>query len=290
MSSLFFLVAIAAFIWLIFLGYSWYHRPPSHSNFLINPKINLGRSAGVHSIQGARAHMEDSYYGDFTRGFYGVFDGHGGSRASQYASYYLHDLILKHNYIDNPLTALAEGFKELDRNWLELACVNNWDDGSTAITCLIVNKTLYVANCGDSRAVLCSNGKAIEMSVDHKPNRADEKERIEKLGGRIVWYGTWRVEGILAVTRAIGDRRLKKYVSAVPDIRTRQLTEGDDFLILATDGVWDVLSSQSACDVVSAVKNSGDMKHSATCLTNAAYANQSQDNITSLVIDLRPYR
>lgn len=65
---------------------------------------------------------------------------------------------------------------------------------------------LYVANLGDSRAVLCSNGRAVAMSEDHKPNREDERRRIEALGGRVIHYGTWRVEGILAVSRAIGDR------------------------------------------------------------------------------------
>jgi protein phosphatase 1L len=242
MSSFYLFIVLVAVIWFIFFFYSsfrrLYYSNSSHSSLVINPKINLGRVSAVSSIQGARQHMEDAYYGDSIKGFFGVYDGHGGNRCSQYASFYLHDLIFKNNIAESPITALTEGYKELDRHWLELASLNNWEDGSTAITALIVNKVLYVANCGDSRAVLCNSGKAIDMSVDHKPNRPDERKRIEDLGGRIIHYGTWRVEGILAVTRAIGDKRLKKYVSAVPDIRTRHLTEGDDFLILASDGVW----------------------------------------------------
>lgn len=181
-----------------------------------------------------------------------------------------------------------------------MAALNGWDDGSTAVSALIVNRTIYVANVGDSRAVLCvQGGRAVDMSADHKPNREDEKARIEKLGGRIIHYGTWRVQGVLAVTRALGDRRLKAYVSAEPEIKSWKLQDGDDFLILASDGVWDVLSSQAAVDIVRQCMSEtaggmsgggGDVKEAARRLTNAAYSYHSMDNITSLVIDLRHFR
>lgn len=247
-----------------------------------------------------------------------MYDGHGGARCSSYAAQNLHELIMKHNYNEHPQLALQEGFKDLDHHWLEMANLNGWDDGTTAITVLIVNKILYVANVGDSRAVLCSaQGRAVDMSVDHKPAREDEKARIEKLGGRIIHYGTWRVQGVLAITRAFGDRRLKTYVTAEPEIKSWPLGEGDDFLILASDGVWDVLSSQAAVDIVrQAVAESagdpnpaalasgvdgftaapalssggGDVKDAARRLTNAAYSYHSMDNITSMVIDLRQFR
>lgn len=194
--------------------------------------------------------------------------------------------------------ALTEGFKDLDHHWLEMAALNGWDDGSTAVSVLIVDRTIYVANVGDSRAVLCTQGgRAIDMSADHKPARDDEKARIEKLGGRVIHYGTWRVQGVLAVSRAIGDRRLKAYVSSEPEIKTWSLQDSDEFLILATDGVWDVLSSQAAVDIVRQCMvdtaggvGVGDVKEAAKRLTNAAYSYHSMDNITSLVIDLRQFR
>jgi len=243
--------------------------------------------------------MEDSYYADYSRAFFAVYDGHGGSRASQYASKHLHELIFQHlphspssspssaNHHPNPSAALIAGFLDLDRQWLELATANGWDDGTTAITALILNNTLYVANVGDSRAVLINNAHAIEMSHDHKPSRLDEKERIESLGGRIIHYGTWRVEGVLAVTRAIGDRRLKRYITAQPEVKSRVLQDKDDYLILASDGVWDVLSSQQAAEVVIGCS---DIRQAAILLTNTAYQRNSQDNITTMVIDLRSYR
>jgi len=247
---------------------------------------NLGKVAGVYSIQGQRAHMEDSYYGDYTAGYFAVYDGHGGARCSEYITQHLHDSIFKHNVHAHPENALCEGFRDLDDAWLKLATHNSWDDGSTAVCCLCVNNTLYIASVGDSRAVLSHAKKAIDMTSDHKPSRPDEKSRIEALGGRIIHYGTWRVEGVLAVTRAFGDRRLKKYVSAVPEIQARHLQPEDDWLILASDGVWDVISSQHAVDMVNTIN---DPKQAAEAITMHAYQNHSADNITCMVVDLRHY-
>jgi len=257
------------------------------------PDTDIGKCAGVYSIQGSRAHMEDTYQAAINLGgnpkhaFYGVYDGHGGHRASDFAAEHLHKLFLKNNYQTNPTQALLDAFKELDTLWLTDATQNNFDDGTTVICALIIDQVLYVANVGDSRSVLGHGGKSQDMSTDHKPGREDEKKRIENLGGRIIYYGTWRVEGVLAVTRAIGDKRLKKYISAVPEITERKLEAEDDYLILATDGVWDVLSSQEAVDVIMECEDTREM---ARRLTETAYKRGSMDNITALVIDLSKYR
>jgi len=314
MAFLYYVLAAGVLLWLLVALHVCRRTKPGHKHRLaheeanINPKCNLGRAASVYSIQGQRSHMEDAYYGDHTKGFFGVYDGHGGARCSSYAAQNLHELVFKHNYQEQPQLALQEGFKELDRHWLEMAALNMWDDGSTGVVALVVGRTLYVANAGDSRAVLCTKGgQAVDLSSDHKPAREDEKARIEKLGGRIIHYGTWRVQGVLAVTRAFGDRKLKQYVSAEPEIKSWELTDDDDFLVLATDGVWDVLSSQAAVDIVRQAMGGGgpngagngsgsstsqpmDVKGAAECLTNAAYSYHSADNITSLVVNLAAYR
>lgn len=88
------------------------------------------------------------------------------------------------------------------------------------------------------------------MSEDHKPNRLDERKRIELAGGVVVWAGTWRVGGVLAVSRAFGDRLLKRYVVAKPEMREEALGPDDEALILASDGVWDVVSNQDACNII----------------------------------------
>lgn len=82
------------------------------------------------------------------------------------------------------------------------------------------------------------------LSVDHKPNSKEERQRIENAGGVVVWAGTWRVGGVLAVSRAFGDRPLKRYVIATPEIKEETLKDEDEFLILASDGLWDVISNQ----------------------------------------------
>jgi serine/threonine protein phosphatase PrpC len=82
------------------------------------------------------------------------------------------------------------------------------------------------------------------MSVDHKPNMREERLRIERAGGMVAWAGTWRVAGVLAVSRAFGDRPLKRFIIPTPDIQEEVLTHKDDCVILATDGVWDVVTNQ----------------------------------------------
>lgn len=85
---------------------------------------------------------------------------------------------------------------------------------------------------------------AIALSVDHKPNSKEERARIESLGGVVVWAGTWRVGGVLAVSRAFGDRPLKRFVIPTPDTKEELLGHDDEFIVLASDGLWDVMSNQ----------------------------------------------
>lgn len=126
------------------------------------------------------------------------------------------------------------------------------------------HRTIIAANIGDSRAVLCRNDTAWDLTRDHKPNDPTEKSRIESLGGKVVWCGdvdmmgrpilergVYRVNGNLALARAVGDRSERPHVTADPEIITVPVNEDeDDFIILATDGLWDVMNSQEAVDLV----------------------------------------
>jgi protein phosphatase 2C len=125
--------------------------------------------------------------------------------------------------------------------------------GSTAVVAVVAPRHLVVSNCGDSRAVLCRGGAAIPLSSDHKPDRPDELERIQAAGGRVIFWDGARVFGVLAMSRAIGDSYLKPYVISDPEVRVLERKDGDDeFLILASDGLWDVVSNEVACNVVRA--------------------------------------
>ena len=116
---------------------------------------------------------------------------------------------------------------------------------------------LFVANAGDSRCIVCRDGKAIEMSFDHKPEDEPELKRIENAGGRVTPDG--RVNGGLNLSRAIGDHAYKtrkslplteQMISPVPDIQHLTLSKSDSFVLLACDGIWNSLSSQEVVDFV----------------------------------------
>ena len=128
--------------------------------------------------------------------------------------------------------------------------------GSTACVAIIRNDQLVVANAGDSRCVISRKGQAHDLSRDHKPELQSEKERIENAGGYIV---AGRVNGSLNLTRAIGDMEMKENkllpaekqtVSAEPEVNTVTLSEDDEFIVLACDGIWDCMSSQQVVDFV----------------------------------------
>lgn len=233
--------------------------------------------------------MEDFYHAQFKTdasgtsvGLFGVFDGHGGPNAASYVKSTLFESFLTNpKYSTDIQTALVESFMKTDRDYLLNDSGANRDDGCTAVTAVLVGQKLIVANVGDSRAVLSRGGKAYPLSVDHKPNRQDERNRIEKAGGVVVWAGTWRVGGVLAVSRAFGDRLLKKYVVATPDLQEESLTTEDEMAILASDGLWDVISNQ---DAITLIKDIKDAETAAKKLTEEAYSRGSNDNISCIVI------
>jgi protein phosphatase 2C len=188
--------------------------------------------------------------------------------------------------------------------------------GTTAIVAVVGACQIIVGNCGDSRAVLSRGGVAIPLSVDHKPEREDEMARVEAAGGRVIYWNGHRVLGVLAMSRAIGDRYLKPYVIADPEVKCIKRAEDDECLILASDGLWDVMSNEVVCDVARRAlnckrNNSGNSNNNgqsssssggtegtstneeespaaqaAALLVKLALAKGSSDNISVVVVDL----
>ncbi|CAL5035649.1 unnamed protein product [Urochloa decumbens] len=187
--------------------------------------------------------------------------------------------------------------------------------GSTAVVALLVRGTVVVANCGDSRAVLCrgpaTGAPSVPLSYDHKPNRADELARIHAVGAQVMYK---RVRGVLAMTRALGDRKLRPEVIAEPEITITKRTSDDQCLILASDGMWDVISNETACHVARQCLEHGNSPpidpsaassstvaaassrvhgaerrcfHAAWVLGRLALARETADNISVIVVDLR---
>lgn len=161
--------------------------------------------------------------------------------------------------------------------------------GTTALIAIIQGSRLIVANVGDSRGVMCdSRGVAIPLSFDHKPQQVRERKRIHDAGGFIAFRGVWRVAGILATSRALGDYPLKdkNLVIANPDILTFELNDHKPtFLILASDGLWDTFSNEEAVAYIKDHLHEHD--YGAKSLAMQSYYRGSVDNITVLVILFR---
>ncbi|KAK1325581.1 putative protein phosphatase 2C 52 [Acorus calamus] len=175
----------------------------------------------------------------------------------------------------------GETYQKTDSEFLDSERHSSRDDGSTASTAVLVGRHLYVANVGDSRAVISKAGKAIALSDDHKPNRSDERRRIENAGGIVMWAGTWRVGGVLAMSRAFGNRLLKQFVVAEPEIQEDEVDEELEFMVLASDGLWDVVPNE---DAVTLAGSEDEPEAAARKLTEAAYTRGSADNITCIVV------
>jgi len=145
------------------------------------------------------------------------------------------------------------------------------------------SRVLYTANVGDARIVLCRNGKALRLSYDHKGNDENEGKRITKAGGLIL---NNRVNGVLAVTRALGDSYLKDLVTGHPyTTETVIQPDQDEFLILACDGLWDVCSDQEAVDLV---RHINDPQQASKVLVDHALARFSTDNLSVMIVRLDP--
>ncbi|KAK9049668.1 hypothetical protein SSX86_031363 [Deinandra increscens subsp. villosa] len=194
---------------------------------------------------------------------------------------------------------MVESFEKMDEEVNESEVVGSM--GSTATVAVIGEKEIVVANCGDSRAVLSRGGATVPLSNDHKPDRPDELERIERSGGRVIDWNGQRVLGVLATSRSIGDRQLNPYVIAKPEVTVNKREDGDEFIILASDGLWDVISNELACHVVrkclggriifqKSTQERDDNRYktmnAAKVLTKLAMARGSKDNISVIVMNL----
>ncbi|KAK9496960.1 hypothetical protein O3M35_004411 [Rhynocoris fuscipes] len=227
-----------------------------------------GLRYGVSSMQGWRVEMEDAHRVSTGLGeklddwsFFAVFDGHAGGSVSAHCAQELLECIVSSDEFKKEDFSLGirTGFLKLDnilRSKPEFACGQD-KAGSTAVCALVSPTHVYIANCGDSRAVICSNGKPSFSTRDHKPILPAEKERIQNAGGTVMIQ---RVNGSLAVSRALGDYEYKnvegrgpceQLVSPEPEIFVRDRSEeNDEFLVLACDGIWDVMSNEDVCDYI----------------------------------------
>ncbi|KAG1669264.1 hypothetical protein FOA52_003302 [Chlamydomonas sp. UWO 241] len=192
--------------------------------------------------------------------------------------------------------ALRHAFLKTDAEFAEDNVVSASMVGTTAVVALLGTKKMWVANCGDSRAVLCRGGRVVQLTDDHKPEREDEAARVERAGGQVLYWNGHRVMGVLAMSRAIGDHGLRPYVIPEPEITVVPRHDDDDFLLLASDGLWDVMANQEATSLAircmtraweKGASRKAAVRIAASVLTKAAVDRGSKDNVTVVIVDLK---
>ena len=256
-----------------------------------------GLRYGLGSMQGWRVEMEDAHtaviglpLGLKDWSFFAVFDGHAGAKVSAYCAEQLLQAITLNEDFRSSVDAeefqptsemvkkgIKKGFLSLDDKMREMPEMMSGDDksGSTAVCVLLSPNHIFFANCGDSRGVLSRAGKVHFSTQDHKPFHPLEKERICNAGGSVMIQ---RVNGSLAVSRALGDFEYKsvegkgpceQLVSPEPDVIAEDRTGDDEFLVLACDGIWDVMTNEELCDFI----------------RNRMQLTDNLENVCNLVID-----
>nr|GMC61536.1 probable protein phosphatase 2C 50 isoform X1 [Ipomoea batatas] len=297
--------------------------------------VAIPRFSGIPSRMLMDVPISSTRNQNLTAHVFGVYDGHGGCQVANYCCERLHLALAEEVDIvkeDLRIESVGGNWKEQWEKAL-LSCFQKVDDeiggtsridgevesgfppiapeavGSTAVVAILCPTNIIVANCGDSRAVLCRGKSPMPLSVDHKPNREDEYSRIEALGGKVINWDGHRVSGVLAVSRSIGDRYLRPYVIPVPEIMFVPRAKEDECLVLASDGLWDVMTNEEVCDVARRrlllwhKKNGGTMlskersddpdpaaQDAAEYLTRIALQRGSRDNISVIVVDLKAQR
>ena len=258
-----------------------------------------------YSLKGRRDQNEDQHFmfdninGKYKKNakicYLSVYDGHGGQLVSRYLKKNLPKFFITQNlekiYQDRNKSLryfkkvfdLVESNLEKDHPKAVFYC------GSTSCNTIIFEqengkKGIWVVNVGDSRAILCDkNGQSKSLSEDHKPNSVKEKKRITGLGGKIRYDGCdWRIKD-LSVSRAFGDKESKPFISHLPEVNKFTLSKDDKFVVVACDGLWDVLSNQQVCNFILKLKKKEFTGNYAKELAEYGYREGSYDNISAVI-------
>jgi serine/threonine protein phosphatase PrpC len=238
----------------------------------------------VYSLEkGRRKYMEDNVFLFNNRdiNFTSVFDGHGGKKCSLYLKYNIYNYFINEykNY-DKTYKSIYITYKKLNNNFLQKGI----SSGSTCNT-LIINKKakqFYLANIGDSRCIAYyKNNKIRQISRDHKPTISKETNFIRKRGG---YVKNGRVNGILAMSRSIGDKNLEKYLNYEPEIYYGDLNKVFYF-VQASDGLFDVMTNREICQFINNLYQKRIPKKEIVkkLIKYAIYYRQSQDNISVII-------
>jgi serine/threonine protein phosphatase PrpC len=226
--------------------------------------------------------------------FYAIYDGHGGKSTSQYLKDTL-PLFFNDVRVKYPLTKkyIVSVYDHIQNKLKEMK--NSAHTGSTALVVIYfkVNNDGYlnIINVGDCRCILARNNFAIPLTKDHKPNMIEERRRIEKLGGVIIYdEGDWRING-LSVSRAFADLDATPAITHRPDIFKYKIDRTDKFIVLGCDGLYDMLSNDdivnfvlSSCYDATLTKRINQHINIAKRLGDYAISKGSTDNVSVIVV------
>lgn len=234
--------------------------------------------------KGKRDYMEDQmcYYENKSIVFSGVFDGHGGGSCSLFLKSALFKYFQKYvTYTKGIKMSLYNSICNANGDFLK----KRTNAGSTCNVVIINKKTnnFFVANVGDSRAIVCyKNGAVKQITRDHKPTNQYEKTQIEKRGG---FVSRGRVDGILAMSRAIGDKNISQHICCIPDIFEGSLAN-IKYIIQGSDGLFDVMTNKQICNFISTHSKNKTLKQVAKMLVDYAIDVKGSTDNTSVLITL----
>ncbi|XP_025089159.1 protein phosphatase 1E-like isoform X4 [Pomacea canaliculata] len=276
----------------------WNHRLPS----FVHPMPYL-RPACSHAIKNTRRKMEDRHVilSDLntffelqdspSQSYYAVFDGHGGPEAAMYATSHLHiNMVRDRSFRSDPELAMRRAYSLTDRMFLEKAERQKLRSGTTGVTVFVRGDRCYIGWLGDSQVLLVRDGQPVTVMEPHKPEREDEKKRIEELGGSVTYtQGNWRVNGNISVSRAIGDPSHKPFLCSNADTVSFQQTGQEDYMVLGCDGIWDVLKPTEIPQLVHNYLQQEPGNHLGVAQHLVAQAKESgsSDNISVVVFFFR---
>lgn len=261
-----------------------------------------------YSLQGKRDSNEDNHFTFVNNGtsdqsidelskknynsinLFCVFDGHGGKLVSTYLKNYLPSFFIQKNekpfylkpkkiikYINFVFDFLQNNLQMKHPRAVQYC-------GSTACVVMQIENKLWVANTGDSRCIICNKkGEVKQITEDHKPDLAREKERIERLGGKLKFDGyEWRIKNI-SLSRSFGDLDCQPYIIHNPDIYSYTIHNDDKFLVLGCDGLWESLTNEDIVNFIKELQFKNSKDNYAKELANYALKSGSNDNISVIV-------
>lgn len=258
----------------------------------------------VKMVQNTREHMEDfhliseKFNGKENHALFALFDGHGGidvaKKLKDELSLRFAKLINSDKYeaTENHIKTLFRKFdedvvKQYTNSSLQKFESTNFESLGSTCTLLYIIKEhnkptiLYSANIGDTKGILISKDSVAKITYDHKPSDEAEAKRVKNSGGAIF---SGRIFGQMSLTRAFGNIPLKKWIISDPYIKKTVLSETDKFIIIASDGIWDVINEDECLEM--STQSSHTAKSFCEELVTNALSRWSKDNISCIVVKI----